>query len=168
MTMIMISAVIAPARLCRSLAVNRSIGIWLKVRLDNTLTQKGPRYHTAPSRGARANAGRVKRKAILQNPYATKSAGRNLPNAVLISGGGPVACENNEMCQNPMQNMAQKTMIGFGRRTMNRRQLESTLNASAGSRKSVQWVRDVVGANRNAIGNIVGKPIDDKPEIFVN
>src|ERR1700683_84769 len=91
MIRIMTSAVIAPARLVRSEAVRRSIGILSKVMLVRTPTQKGARYHTAASIGAFENVGRVKRKARRQKAYATNKVGKKVPNASSIGGGFALA-----------------------------------------------------------------------------
>lgn len=138
MMIIMTKAVMAPERFVRSEEVSRLIGILSIVMLVRTPVQNGARYHTAASKGAFRNAGRVKRNAKRQNAYATNNAGRNIPKAVSSGGGVSCGCEKSDTCQNPMHTRHQYRTTGFGRRTMNKRQVMRILNARAGVRRSSQ------------------------------
>ena len=160
---IMTSAVIPPARLVRSEAVRRSIGILSKVTLVRTPTQKGARYHTAASIGAVENVGRVKRKARRQKAYATNKVGRKVPKAWSMGGGFALVWEKSVMCQNPMHTRLQNVIIGLGRRARNRRHVTSMLKASPGVRMSVQCVREVDRSNCIDSGKTEGKPMDVRP-----
>lgn len=159
----MTSAGMAPDCCLRSTAVSRSIGILSVVRLVRTPAQKGPRYKTAASTGAFANAGKVKRKATRQNAYATKRAGRNAPKATSSAGGEACGCEKSTTCQNPMVTSDQKMTIGFGLKRKKIREVMITLKANAISRRSVQCIKGVEGRNLNDAGKPVGKPTDESP-----
>lgn len=60
-----------------------------------------------------------------------------------------------------MQTSDQKSTNGLGRRMRNRAQVIRILNASASSRKSSQWLSDVVERKRKDEGKTLEKPIDE-------
>ena len=162
-TRITTRVVIAPLRFPRSEEVRRLRGSLSKVRLFKTPTQNPLRYKTHASNGALENAGMTNLKATLQQPYATKSRGKNAPKAMSMRGGGPCGWENKTTCQNPMQTKDQKMTIAFGRRKIKSAQVTRMLKASAGSRRSSHWERDVSRRIRKETGKIVEKPMESSP-----